>query len=604
MKLKSAIRDPLTFKCAPPAETIAHIVQALEKLGFKLDYFQSQFSKKLNLFWGQAAIPSLRIKSNGKGITPELAKASAFAELIERISSGVFFRRDLLEAYATTALSKKFLAANHFTYLPGYVHAPQKAVTNPLRIEQLVAKRPPFSQDVLELLKQDDLCKHWVDGYSLLDEKTVKVPLEFIWAISRSNGLASGNTLEEAIVQATNEIFERHVCIKTLRERRVLPTIDLDSIENKRLRKIISQLEKLKIEVIVKDFSFNGLFPAIGVLFINHRLRKTKNPLLQLYQFRTFRIGSSFNAEEALLRCFTEQMQGKQLATFGSESNKCYLWSEFLEYFEPNFQPTILYRNLFRRYEFAGDLSFLEEGPVVPFHPLEPVYDCLLEIEKIKTISRQLQTDFIVVDHTHPLLNFPVARVIIPGFSDILPFFDFDLNEPPSLATLLSFLKNSDSFVIENKQYYLQSHWLTNAQELQSFAQRVLQHMLKTNQYTIGTIGLVNRPINALILLASVYYKLADFERLSVCLKTLATLYPAQKRQIVFWQLLAKFKQKEALAEEKEKLKAFGFSFLSEPFQNPLVGCTTEPPPESLEAHYLQAMEKLIDSFYIGTENR
>jgi hypothetical protein len=67
------------------------------------------------------------------------------------------------------------------------------------------------------------------------------------------------------------------------------------------------------------------------------------------------------------------------------------------------------------------DISFLEQGETVPFrsrrHP-----DLQSEVEALKSLCQDLGTDCIVVDHTHPVLDFPVVRVIIPGISDFLPF--------------------------------------------------------------------------------------------------------------------------------------------------------------------------------------
>ena len=605
MKLSSCIKDETTFKCDSLETTISRIAKAFEKLGLEINYHGFQFSKKINLYWGKISIPSLNISSNGKGLTPELAKASAFAELVERISSGIHFRRDSINEFDSSNLAKKFIAICHFDYLDGYIHSHQDALPNPLTIEQLVTNKPAFSKVDLDQIKQDNFCKHWVNGYSVISEKEIKVPLEFIWGISRTNGLASGNTLEEAVVQASNEIFERYVCIKVIQDKKILPTIAIESIENNRIRKIITQLQKKKIEVLIKDFSYNKLFPCIGIFFINNKLKKSDNLHRKAFQYKTIRVGSSFSTNEALIRCLTEQMQGKRLIKgFGKKGSHIYHWDTFLRFFEPNLEPILSYMNLFRRYEFSGDLSFLEKGPVMNYNPDEPVYDCLLELKKIKAICQRLKTDFIVINHTHPILDFPVVRVVIPGLSDLIPYFDLSVKANSSTSTLLAFLKNSNRFIIENKEYYNQSSWMKDANHLKKLAKKVIYNVHITKKYEISTISLIDQKINAIKLLASLYYKLGDLKHFAICSRQLAVLYPEKKRQCIFWHLLAKYNQKELLADQKEKLSDFGFYFLSEPMRNPFVNLCDEISSESFEANYLKDIEKLIDSFYINRKEK
>jgi hypothetical protein len=69
------------------------------------------------------------------------------------------------------------------------------------------------------------------------------------------------------------------------------------------------------------------------------------------------------------------------------------------------------------------DISFLERGETVPYRKTA-IEDILGEIDAIAGICRQFQTDFIVLNHTHPVLDLPVVRVVIPRVSDFLPFLD------------------------------------------------------------------------------------------------------------------------------------------------------------------------------------
>jgi ribosomal protein S12 methylthiotransferase accessory factor len=51
----------------------------------------------------------------------------------------------------------------------------------------------------------------------------------------------------------------------------------------------------------------------------------------------------------------------------------------------------------------------------------------LSEIDEVKRICRRLDTECIILDHTHPVLAFPAVRVIIPKVSDFLPFLRQDI---------------------------------------------------------------------------------------------------------------------------------------------------------------------------------
>ncbi|MBW2167636.1 MAG: hypothetical protein JRG74_16670, partial [Deltaproteobacteria bacterium] len=72
------------------------------------------------------------------------------------------------------------------------------------------------------------------------------------------------------------------------------------------------------------------------------------------------------------------------------------------------------------------DISFLEQGKVGTYRNSK-IKDIFGEIEEIKKICKLFKTDCIILDHTHPVLNFPVIRVIIPRISDFLPFLSQDI---------------------------------------------------------------------------------------------------------------------------------------------------------------------------------
>jgi len=228
--------------------------------------------------------------------------------------------------------------------------------------------------------------------------------------------MAAGNTIEEAIIQATCEIFERHATIQIIKPEKKVPSIDPDSLNNKIISKMIRFYQEHNVDVIIKDLSLDGRLPCIGILFTNRNLRP------DLMEHRILISGAAFNLDEALTRCCTEAMQGRQTLTAPRPQLD---------------RPTVPesqvrdYYMLMKCGISPKDISFLEEGEVRPYRRME-VHDVLEEIEEIKQICRLLNTDCIVLNHTHPVLKFPVVRVIIPGFSGFLPFLPQDILTSPT----------------------------------------------------------------------------------------------------------------------------------------------------------------------------
>jgi ribosomal protein S12 methylthiotransferase accessory factor len=337
------------------------------------------------LYWSGLFMEGNDAVGMGKGISPLLSRASALAETAERLSI-----RDL-------------------TRLPGYLKAHQRDVPHALPIEKLLVHISSATPDIIREIQDTDLAQHWVDAHSLLTEKTVKVPLAYIHGISGTNGLASGNRLEEAIVQATAEVFERRAAITVLRSKLIMPTFDPATILNPVIQTQLEALRKLNIEIVLKDFSFGGILPCVGVYLVNHNVP----PDLQLHHI--LNVGTSFDREDAIMRALTEFAQGRKFETRpvreGFERLKCRgdETDHFLALFKYGYVP----------YTHA---DFLLEGDVVPFERGTLFTDCLDEIDRAKTIFRQLERDFLVVDCTDPRIGFPVAQVIVPGYSDILPY--------------------------------------------------------------------------------------------------------------------------------------------------------------------------------------
>ncbi|MBW2639284.1 MAG: YcaO-like family protein [Deltaproteobacteria bacterium] len=217
MKFQNYVRNDYG-KCDLPSNTIRRIKDGFRKLELNVEY--SPFQVSDNIYWGQIWIDSIRIVCNGKGITPELAEASAYAELAERFSAGLFYPvfEERVRFNIPALYNEETNSFLNYEWMDGYVHAHQDELEeSTLRIEDLLANERHLTDTDIEHIKNSGMARHWVDGFSITREETIKVPVNFVTYIHASNGMAAGNTMEEAMIQASCEIFERHVQIQTIK---------------------------------------------------------------------------------------------------------------------------------------------------------------------------------------------------------------------------------------------------------------------------------------------------------------------------------------------------------------------------------------------------
>ena len=411
MKFQNYVRNEYG-KCDLPSNTISNIKDGFRRLHLDVEY--SPFQVSDNIYWGRIWIDSIRIVCNGKGITPELAEASAYAELAERFSAGLFYpvfeervRFNIPALYNEE--TNRFL---NYEWMDGYVHAHQDELEeSTLRIEDLLANERHLTNTDIEHIKNSRMAQHWVDGFSITREETVKVPVNFVTYIHASNGMAAGNTMEEAMIQASCEIFERHTQIQIIKSEKTVPSIDPDSVNNVVIKDMIKFYHRKNVHVIIKDLSLGGALPCIGVLFINHNLSPDR------LEHKILIPGVSFNMDEGLTRCFTESMQGR----------------ETLLEPRPQLDKPLVHRSRVNNFYLLmkcsispKDISFLEQGEMGAYRNTE-IKDVFSEIKELKKICNHFNTDCIILDYTHPVLNFPVVRIIIPRISDFLPFLSQDI---------------------------------------------------------------------------------------------------------------------------------------------------------------------------------
>lgn len=379
-------------KAETPERTIARLDAAIRGM---YDYRYVEYRLSPHLYWSAIFIDEFEFRAMGKGVSSAMCRAGALAEAAE------------------------WLTSRPTAALPGYVTATQDEVPCPLRIEDLLGHVRTATPPVVERIKNSYCAQHWVDGCSLLDGRARQVPIEFVRRIAGPNGLAAGNRIEEALEHALCEILERRAHVTVLRYRMVVPTIDAATIEHATLREQIEFVRGKGIEVWIKDLSFGGELPCIGVYFFDPHLPRE-------YQFHHFfKVGAAFDREEALVRCFTEYTQGRAPDEFlpqtreerdrilGDEFRRLKCVSGACDNFLSAF--------MFGTVPFT-DTAFLRAGETIPFDRGGRHDDFAKDVEKALDIFRKLGKDCIAVDLTDPAIGFPVVRAVVPGYSDVLPY--------------------------------------------------------------------------------------------------------------------------------------------------------------------------------------
>jgi ribosomal protein S12 methylthiotransferase accessory factor len=384
-------------RCVPIEQTVARLESTIGSM-HEYRLFETKVSDRL--YWSALYIDALEFRSMGKGITAIQAKAGALAECAE------------------------WVTAMDLDQLAGYTVGHQKTISGAVRVEELIP-HIAVSGDIIERIKKTDTAMNWVDGHSLMTGRKVKIPIEFVRRIGGPNGVAAGNRREEALVHATNEIFERRVHITVLKQKLVMPTIDLATIENPVLLEQIGFLKGKGIEITLKDLTFGGELPCIGAYFWDPNIPEN-------YQFHHFfKVGAGFNLEDALTRVFTEYTQGRMLDEFiqGAKEDQDRVLKYDLRALKSVADDSDNYLSAFM-FGFVPHVTaeFLQQGDIVPFSKGDQYDDCLQDIERAKVIFSKLGKDYIVIDLTNPKIDFPVVEVVVPGYSDVLPYYPSSSN--------------------------------------------------------------------------------------------------------------------------------------------------------------------------------
>ncbi len=404
------------YKECPPLETVQKIRNILfdNKLFLQeIQYNNSKLFKSGRVYLSSDELQKLNIGTGGKGTSYEYSLASAYAEFMERIQNSFLISG---QKYAIKNNLRESDYEEFYNKLENkdlfveYLFDPREKKIN---IEESVRNNKkiffdffPFINDEQEMISflRDNLNFKQVVSvpfYSFKERNEIYLPLEIIHITTGSNGMASGNTQYEALIQGFCEIFERYVGRELYYNNITPPDIQLDFFKDTRIYNSIKSIIKdCSYEVIIKDCSLGKNLPVIGVLIIDRKNGKYN-----------FNLGSSLNPEIALERCLTEIYQNP----------KGIHWLDLK--FETDF------KNLSEEYIYVNGnlifncsngywpISLFSASPDYQFKGLNTSLNIsdVEDLEFIKNKITELGFDIYIRDVS--FLGFPSYYIVVPGMS-------------------------------------------------------------------------------------------------------------------------------------------------------------------------------------------
>ena len=294
------------FKDRDPKETVEIVKKFFTDRGLTIQevLFQrseaNTYASRIEIFYKNLLI----VGSNGKGLTPELCWASAYAESYERFCNlyGPCFNYTFQKAYFKNNLEKY-----GYYYTPGEKELSIDDIKNTPEIWKYLLNCLGTEKNILEYLSVISKTS---------DNKIIGVPMKHIGNNSikyydprlylptvHSKGLSAGNTVIEALNQGISEIFEDEAWDLILfKPLSTLYEIDRKYITDSTLLEKINNIEKSGNIFKSFDMSYITGTPVIMSILLNPINYETH---INIGTFPVFEI--------ALERSITEMYQGIQI---------------------------------------------------------------------------------------------------------------------------------------------------------------------------------------------------------------------------------------------------------------------------------------------------
>lgn len=386
----------LASKNAPVEVSIKRMQTILSEMGCHVTYSSEKHPLNhcysVNLASHEAP---KHIYSNGKGIYSEASTASALGEYIERLQTNNFFIDFHLPA------RKYYPDEVAFDFEGEYLCPALMKLYDPngeLSQDELIDFNSDYEDKIVALPFR-----------KLSSDEVVYFPLNILSNLYVSNGLATGNTAQEAQVQSMSEILERYAKIEIIKKGYALPHYSDESLSQfERLYSDLTKLRELGYIVNVLDASLGGKYPVTAISFIN-----PANATL----FVSF--GAHPILEVSLERTMTELMQGRGL--------------ENLESFEvPTFDMSLVSESFNLESHFIDSngkmgIQFLSAKKSFEFAPWRYAGSTTEdEFAYLSEIFESMGKELYIREYNY--LGFYSCQIVVPGVSEVYPIDDLIYN--------------------------------------------------------------------------------------------------------------------------------------------------------------------------------
>lgn len=386
----------LLSKTAPVESSIEKMQAVLKEVGCAFHFSQEKHPLEHCFSVNLASVEAPRhIYSNGKGINLQASVASALGEYIERLQTNNFF--------------------SDF-YLPGRTSYPDEvafgfegAFLNDALFELYDPNGELSGEDLIDYNSDHDEKIVALPFIQCGTDEKVYFPVNILSNLYVSNGLATGNTPQEAQVQALSEIFERHAKLEIIKKGYALPSFPDEVLQGfERVYADVLRLRELGYRVEALDASLGGQFPVTAISLIN-----PKNASL----FVSF--GTHPILEVSLERTMTELMQGRGLDDLDAFEKPTFDMSLVSDSF--NLESHFVDSNGKLGFGFlSADKSFVYTPWV---YQGEGTGD---ELNYLRGLLEGLGKEMYLREYDY--LGFYSCHIIVPGFSEVYPVEDLIYN--------------------------------------------------------------------------------------------------------------------------------------------------------------------------------
>jgi len=328
--------------------------------------------------------------SAGKGSSDSQSKASCLAEAIERYSS-YFQGHEPVRLASTAAMADESAEPVHLLQ-----HFSEAQYRNRLEIN---ARGSDAHAVPLPLDPDREIA--WTANWNLTRNRPVWLPTAYCYyrypdsdyCRADSNGCASGNTIEEAILQGLLELVERDAVAIWWYNRLPRPGIDLDSFSNRFLSQTKRFYEQNDLKLEVLDVTSDLGIPVVVAI---SALGDGSDVYVGM--------GAHLDIELAVSRAITEVLQQGMPGA-------------------PSPEETIPNSFSFKRRRLArtslSDHPHMlpQPGPLKTDRDYErrESADLVADIEYARGLAEQAGLEVLALDLTRPETGFPTVRVTVPG---------------------------------------------------------------------------------------------------------------------------------------------------------------------------------------------